>query len=544
MRSLVWVMTMIVVTLQMHPARAIAGDAVPGIDAADEDPILHSLYTRPGAALLWSASGQLTGQARQLIALLQTADAWGLEPADYGADLLAAEAGRLSSASTPADWAAFDALLSRATVRFISHLHYGRVDPRAAGFELDEPRKDLDVMTSVVSLASSVDVRGSLNAVEPRFLHYGLLKAALAKYAALQGDPTLTAIPGTAGRKLHVGDGYAGAPALRRLLTALGDLPAAVAAPATDPILDAALVGALKRFQSRHGLAADGILDSRLAALLATPLTVPVEQIKLTLERWRWLPPFDTPPIIVNIPQFRLFAFQTVEDRAASIMQMDVIVGQAYPRKQTPVFLAEMRYVIFRPYWDVPRSITLREMLPKLHKNPGYLQKNNLEIVRGASDESPALPPDAAALAALTSGEARLRQRPGADNALGLIKFMFPNVHDVYLHSTPEHQLFLRSNRAFSHGCIRVSDPVALAAFVLRNADGVWDTARIDAAMQQGPDSFRVELRTPIRVMVLYGTAQATEAGPVLFFNDIYGQDRKLETLLNEARARHGSTGR
>jgi murein L,D-transpeptidase YcbB/YkuD len=190
-----------------------------------------------------------------------------------------------------------------------------------------------------------------------------------------------------------------------------------------------------------------------------------------------------------------------------------------------------MRFVIFRPYWDVPNSITLREMLPKLRNNPGYLAAQHLEIVRGQDDSAAPLAPTPENIEALAKGQARLRQQPGADNALGLVKFMLPNAYNVYLHSTPAHRLFGETRRAFSHGCIRVSDPAGLAAYVLRNEPGNWTPAKIDAAMN-GSATLRVNLQHPIRVMILYATVLATEAGPVLFFDDLYGYDRKLEALL------------
>jgi murein L,D-transpeptidase YcbB/YkuD len=188
--------------------------------------------------------------------------------------------------------------------------------------------------------------------------------------------------------------------------------------------------------------------------------------------------------------------------------------------------------VVFRPYWDVPRSITLHEILPALRAHPDYLQRNNFEIVRGEGDDSPIVKPTPEAFAALTAGQLRIRQRPGDDNALGLIKFLFPNSHNVYMHSTPAHQLFLASKRAFSHGCIRVSDPVALANYVLQKAATPWSDSQIVAAMH-AIKSLRVELHESIPVFILYGTAMATEDGLVQFFDDIYGHDRKLEALLS-----------
>jgi murein L,D-transpeptidase YcbB/YkuD len=339
-------------------------------------------------------------------------------------------------------------------------------------------------------------------------------------------------LPSFGKRSVHAGEGYVGVPALRRLLIALEDM-AAVATPATvaSSRLDSELVAGIKHFQARHGLTADGSLGAQTYLELTTPLALRVRQIELTLERWRWLPTFDSPPIIVNIPQFRLYAFATAEDRALNALQMPVIVGQAYPRTQTPVFVGDLRYVIFRPYWDVPRSIVLREMLPRIQADIGYLPRNHLELVNGQSDSGPVVLPTRDAVAALAAGALRLRQRPGDDNALGLVKFVFPNTHDVYMHGTPARQLFLQSRRAFSHGCIRVNDPVALAQYVLRNTAGNWDEAKVTAAMQSNTP-LRVEIKQPIRVMILYGTAVATEAGATDFFDDIYGQDRRLETLL------------
>jgi murein L,D-transpeptidase YcbB/YkuD len=504
----------------------------PGAGVAHEDEQLRSLYARSTSLLLWSEQGRLSRQAGELVDLLRSADTYGLMPSDYDADLIAAERSRLASSSSADDWTRFDLMLSRAALRLITHLHYGRVDPRAAGFELQEPRTDLDVVAVVAALTSSAHVADSVAAAEPNFYHYALLKAALARYRALAADASLTQLPSFGHHALHAGDAYVGAPALRRLLTALGDLsPTAASAPPDDRTLDAALLEALQRFQARHGLPADGALGTQTFVALTTPLAQRVRQIELTLERWRWLPAFDTPPIIVNIPQFQLFAFQTTEDRFADIMQMPVIVGKAYPRTRTPIFVGDMKYVVFRPYWDVPRSITVREMLPEIRVHADYLQRNNLEIVRGQTDDATVMNPTPATIAALAAGQLRLRQRPGDDNALGLIKFVFPNAHDVYLHSTPARRLFLQSRRAFSHGCIRVSDPVGLAVYVLRHAEGDWDVEKINAAMHAATPS-RVQLREPIRVMVLYGTALATEAGPIEFFDDIYGHDRNLEALL------------
>jgi L,D-transpeptidase YcbB len=513
--------------------REIEMEPLPGSSVEHERSVLESLYFAPAASLLWSEQKRLTKQTLELLDVLKSSDAYGLRPDDYGTSFLVVSATKLSGNSPVIEWQQFDIRLTRAAIRLITQLHFGRIDPRAVGFELTQPRAEFNVAIVVTGIASAPNVTDAVAGIEPHFVHYALLKAALAKYRALAVNSSLTVLPAIGKRTLHAGESYAGAPALRRLLTALTDLaPAAAPSSISDlTLLDDSLFAGLQHFQNRHGLTADGSLGAQTYQALTTPLAQRVRQIELTLERWRWLSPFDTPPIIVNIPQFRLYAFATPEDHVVNAVQMPVIVGQTYARTRTPVFVGDLRYVIFRPYWDVPRSIVEHEMLPQIQVNTDYLLRNDLEIVNGQGDDAEVVAPTSAALTALAAATLRLRQRPGDNNALGLVKFVFPNTHDVYMHSTPAQHLFLQSRRAFSHGCIRVNDPVALARYVLRNTAGDWDDVKITAAMHASRP-LRVELKEPIRVMILYGTALATEAGETDFFEDIYGHDRKLETLL------------
>jgi murein L,D-transpeptidase YcbB/YkuD len=260
-----------------------------------------------------------------------------------------------------------------------------------------------------------------------------------------------------------------------------------------------------------------------------------VRQIVLTLERARWLPAkLDSPPIVVNIPQFRLFAFQTTQDHADEIVQMDVIVGSDFPGRETPVFAADMKYVVLNPYWDVPYSILKKELLPSIRKDARWVGRNGYEIVKGQSDQALVQEATPANIELLSQGVLRLRQKPGPNNSLGRVKFMFPNRHNVYMHDTPARALFEKSRRAFSHGCIRVSDPIGLLQHVLRE-DETWTAERIDAVLQTGRPT-RVPLSKPIRVMIIYGTAMATERGETLFFEDIYRHDARLEALLANRR--------
>ena len=522
-------------SVEAEIAKAVAAYRAParGSSSVDYGAALRDTYARRVNVPLWTHDGHPSEQAHALLGELQRADSYGLQREDYAGDALAELAGKPagSAAADAARWGRFDVQLSAAGLRLMSDLHYGRVKPSSAGFNLQAPHAPLDLAAALTGLAGSTDSARAIAAIEPPFYHYALLKSALTKYLDLAQHPELKDLPAISA-SVKPGDAYPGAPALRRLLTALGDMPAAGAPATEEATFTPELSDGVRTFQQRHGVTPDGVLGKSTLTALRTPFAKRVRQIDLTLERWRWLPPFETPPIIVNIPQFRLFAFRTTEDRAATLLQMDVIVGKTYPRTQTPVFESDMRYVVFRPYWDVPPSILRNEMLPKIRANPGYLAAQRLQIVNGQGDNSPVVPPSPAAIEGLASGRYRLRQMPGEDNALGLVKFMFPNTYSVYLHSTPAHRLFNETVRTFSHGCIRVSDPLALATHVMRDEPGDWTREKIDATMNGSDTSVRVNLQHPITVLILYGTALATEAGPIQFFDDIYGYDKKLEREL------------
>lgn len=350
--------------------------------------------------------------------------------------------------------------------------------------------------------------------------HYVLLERARLQYQELARHPELARLPPLPARSLRAGDAYTGIAALRRLLAAVGDLPQ----PATPapPVLDETTVAALQRFQERHGLTQDGVLGPATWRALTTPLSARLRQIELTLARWRSLPANPHPrAIFINIPRFRLYAMHAADDRESTLLQMEVVVGRAVEQLRTPTFTADLTHLIFRPYWEVPRSIALAEVIPAARRDPAYFGRSNFELLDGAGR---VVPYSAGQLDALAAGTLRVRQRPGAGNALGAVKFMLPNANNVYLHDTPERTLFTRTVRAFSHGCIRVADPAALALWLL-GEDAGWTRERIDAELQRS-DPLQVNLATPVRVYIVYGTAVAREDGSVLFLEDLYGLER------------------
>jgi murein L,D-transpeptidase YcbB/YkuD len=280
-------------------------------------------------------------------------------------------------------------------------------------------------------------------------------------------------------------------------------------------------VEGVARFQARHGLEPDGVLGRGTQQALGVPLRQRVRQIELALERLRWLPHLKPGRLLaVNIPMFQVWGLDSTTPGTVPAFESRVIVGRALDT-ETPVFVDEMQEVIFRPYWNVPPSILRNEILPAIARNSGYLAREDMEIVDGQGDDARPVRQTPASLAELAQGRLRVRQRPGPDNALGLVKFVFPNDDNIYMHGTPAMQLFARARRDFSHGCIRVEGADALAAWVLKT-DPTWSTERITAAMQ-GASQLRVPLTEPIQVVLFYITAAVLpQDGAVHFAADIY----------------------
>jgi murein L,D-transpeptidase YcbB/YkuD len=355
---------------------------------------------------------------------------------------------------------------------------------------------------------------------EPNYAQNELLKEQLARYRELAADEALA--PVVMRPTLKPGAASADLPALARWLAALGDLPADASVP---ELYEGVLFDAVLRFQIRHGLAPDGVIGPATAQALAVPAAARVRQIELALERLRWIPPLaGGRAIFVNVPAFELIAYDEITSGAPPALQMAVVVGRA-ARTETPVFAGAMKTVVFAPYWNVPRSIARGEVVPKQHKNPGYLVSQGMEVV----SDGRVLGTGPDAVAALAAGTAQVRQRPGAKNALGRVKFLFPNSNNVYLHDTPSRGLFQRARRDFSHGCIRVSEPAALAEWVL--GEQGWDADRVEQALaltQETP----IPIETPIPVVIYYATAVAGRDGTISFYADIYGHDAALERAL------------
>src|SRR5271156_76823 len=467
---------------------------------------LTNFYDSINYAPAWLDNNEPTQQAQAVIDVLKEADSKGLNAEDYDASRWADRMARLRQSPSSEDRARFDAALTVCVRRYVSDLHIGRVNPQHFKFNLNVSAKKYDLPSFLRDkLIHGADIRVELDQVEPPFAGYKRTQQALQRYEELprQDDGEQLPVPV---KPVEPGNSYDGTPRLTRLLRLLGDLPE-TAASGNENVYDSPLVDAVKHFQARHGLTPDGRLGAQTLKQLNTPLSFRVEQLRLTLERWRWIPfQFSQPPIVVNIPEFRLRAYS--KDGTIGL-RMNVIVGKAY-RHQTPVFEREMKYVVFRPYWNVPPSIQRSEIVPAIRKDRDYIAKKGFEVVtpQGSVVTSGTINDDI--LQQLSAGKLMVRQKPGPTNALGLVKLMFPNEYNVYLHSTPSQQLFSQSRRDFSHGCIRVEKPADLAAWVLRDKPD-WNVQRAQAAMQTGKDNVQVNLANPLPVLILYGTAVVDE---------------------------------
>jgi L,D-transpeptidase YcbB len=493
-------------------------------DFSDYVPHLKRFYAPSNYALAWSVNNRATPQARAIIEVLQEADAKGLNAQDYDAGRWSA---RLDELRQPNAAATFDAALTVCTMRYISDLHIGRVNPQHFSFGLSIQRKKYDLAQFIRDrLVDGNEIRAVLNSVEPPFAGYKRTEAALDRYLKLAQQDDGQKLPDVS-KPVEPGNEYAGIPRLARLLRLLGDLRESAQLKPGN-VYQEPLVSAVKHFQERHGLTANGRMGPQTLKQLNTPLSSRVEQLRLTMERWRWVPEqFTQPPVVVNIPEFRLRAFN---NQGRVVLGMNVIVGKAY-RHETPVFEEDMRYIVFRPYWNVPPSIERAEIVPAVERDRDYVAKKGFEVVTPGGQVVTSGAISDSVLQQLRAGKLAVRQKPGPNNALGLVKLMFPNEYNVYLHSTPSQQLFSESRRDFSHGCIRVEKPAELAAWALSNQPE-WTLEKVRAAMQSGGDNVTVNLAKPIPVLILYGTAVVEENGDVHFFDDLYGYDAALAKVL------------
>ncbi|MFA6162502.1 MAG: L,D-transpeptidase family protein [Methylobacter sp.] len=495
---------------------------------------LESLYEMTGHELVWLGSDDSEKNITDTLNLLANASVQGLNPANYDAETLRR---KLQSAlqlesDDYQQLALYDTAVSISLLRFMHDLHYGRVNPLGINFKLKLREKKSIDFPALIKLGLEQGTLSQLpQSVEPNLRQYHKLKQALATYRQLAANtpPLNLSIQKT----LRPGDSHPQIADLRRFLITIGDLPENEKVNLKESSrYKGAIVEGIKKFQQRHGLPPDGIISKDSVAALNVPLSQRVTQIELAMERLRWLPELSNgPSVVVNIPAFQLWAFDSIDQPNANIINMKVVVGRAM-KTETPVLMAEMTFIDFMPYWNVPTSILRTEILPKLNNNPNYLAQQNMEMVTGSGNQVQVV--TESSFEQLKQGSLRVRQRPGTKNALGRVKFIFPNTEDVYLHDTPANALFSKSRRDFSHGCVRVENPEGLAEFALKNQAG-WDREAIQLAMQS-PKTQRITLKNPIPVLFFYTTSFFDQYDNLAFYPDIYGHDAVLLGILSKPR--------
>ena len=473
-------------------------------------PALVAHYVRDKGTIYWVGTGRMT----PFIQRLADAADDGLNPGDYPVDSLI----QLRDAIDPADpegAAIAELFYSAFFVSYAADLKIGRVTPQKVDPRLFRNRKTVDVLRILTELKKQREPAKFLSAFESKNPHYQSLKRMLVLYRAMaeSGDWPVIGM----GPNIEAGGSDPRIPAIRNLLMMTGDHQGGGGGTTYDP----ATVAAMKRFQSRHGLEAKGLIGKQTVLALNVPPVERARQIMLNMERWRWMPENLGPHhFMVNLAAYEL---QEIENHDV-IGEMNVVVGAV--ATQTPEFSDELEYVEINPTWTVPYSIATGEMLPKLKKNPFAYAADFDVFMNGSLTSWGSIDWNAYGRGKFPF---TFRQHPGPKNALGKVKFMLPNAHNIYLHDTPSKDKFLQTTRAFSHGCIRLSKPIDLAYRVVGEIAG-WPRAKIDATLKGGKTT-RVPLPEHIPVHLIYATA-FDGANGIEFRPDVYGRDRKLYAAL------------
>ena len=478
---------------------------------------LPEFYKQRDYQLAWTSR---MDNARALSSRLLASDQEGLVPADYHAaaiqHLLAESTDTRLSDSQQVD---LDILLSEALARYAYHLRFGKVNPERldADWNLQRSFMGQDPLVEIQGVIDSKAFDAQLDARIPQLQVYPRLRAALAKYVAINAAGGWPTTP--AGPTLKPGMRDERLPLVRQRLLATGDL--AVTATLDDPLdFDAAVRDAVVHFQSRHGLDTDGFIGKGTLAAMNVPVAARINQIRVNLERARWVSQgLPETFIIVDIAGFNARLFRDGE----VVWNEPAQVGKPY--RSTPVFREDMTYLELNPTWTIPPTILTKDILPKVKQDPAYLQKKNIQVL---TRDGKVVDPKSINWSSISASGFPyiLRQTPGPHNALGRVKFMFPNPHFVYLHDTPHQELFSRSSRAFSSGCIRINNPYRLAELLLQDEDK-WSREKVEAAIDTVRQQ-RVSLPEPVPVLLLYWTVNIGADGTVYFKDDIYQRDMKV----------------
>lgn len=491
--------------------------------------LVAEFYGRREFLPVWNPDNGVSVATIELLNALQKADREGLNPEEYHIAILSKIGSEISYDAqkkrplSPLKLAHFDLLLTDAFLTYGRHLLVGRINPDEIEDDWRARQRTGDLLLILEEGFNSGNIRTSLKNLHPSHAMYERLRIAFDRYRALEKAGGWDEIPSGPAVKVGVKDPRI--PALRQRLIVEGDINLK---PSDKTLFDKALERGLKNFQKRHGLEADGILGRETVAFLNIPVSKKVHQIEVNMERCRWLPADLGPKYIaVNVADFSLRIMEENEP----VLAMKVVAGRKVRR--TPVFSSTMTYVVFNPVWGVPVKIARSDILDHIREEPDYLIKEGFKVYASYEDNAPEVDPTTIDWTTIEASTLpyRFRQNPGAKNALGRIKFMFPNEFDVYLHDTPSKSLFNKAVRNFSSGCIRVEKPVELATFLLHSNEG-WTQERIMEVIKTDREQV-VILKEPIPVHLMYWTAWVDDRGKVQFRDDVYDRDILLDAALH-----------
>jgi murein L,D-transpeptidase YcbB/YkuD len=514
----------------MSVAPALAGAEPPVFVSRDREGqrlwgLTRQFYQKRGGAPAWIENRRPRPQMDALIEVLQRTDREGLDPALYNAAILSArrvEAGRgflTMKGFNEGEAANLDVWLTYLYLQYASDVTNGVANLAHADPAWKIRGKAADPLKQLEQALQQGAIAESLGRMTPRHAQYTGLRETLVKYRELEQRGGWPQLP--VQLKLKPGQPHAAVPLLARRLAVTGDYGGTPREQ--DTLYGPELQEAVKRFQRRHGLEPDGVISAATIARMNVPVSQRIQQLALNLERWRWLPAdLGERYILVNIPEYRL----EVWDHGQVPLSMRVVVGKK--DTPTPIFADDMTHVVFAPYWNVPPDIVKNETVPQALRDPAFLVRTNMEVLDKSGN-----PVDPASIDGSDIGEYRFRQRPGASNSLGLVKFMFPNQFNVYLHDTPADSLFARATRSLSHGCVRVEQPEKLAQYVLADQPS-WPVDRIREAMHGGQET-TVKLSRALPVYLGYWTARIAADGILQFRDDLYGVDGRQSALLSQA---------
>ena len=471
----------------------------------------------------WLGGRQVNSQALTLLTSLRDARHEGLDPAEYPIDELEQQIAKASHSESSKELAWLDAKLTYTFFEYAAHLHRGRLNPKRISPAWQVAARKLDWAPLLEEALAHKDICGVLTKLTPALPEYAALRKALGVYYRIAEEGGWPPVPDS--HPLKEGDRGEAVNLLRKSLARQGDL---ISPAPGNQLFDEGLTNAVRAFEERNGLPMDGVADPVMLSVLNTPVETLIRQIELNLERLRWLPDdLGKRHLLVNIPDYRL---ELVED-GQTILQMRVVVGKK--ENPTPVFSDQMTYLTFNPFWNIPESIAIKETVPLLRKDDGYAEKHGIQVMMKGHNEEVVDASDIGWKEVDQDSKAfpyLLRQRPGPGNALGRVKFMFPNQFNVYLHDTPTRHLFKATERDYSHGCVRVEHPAQLAEYLLKDKPG-WDADRIQNEME-AEEEMSVTLVKPLPVHIVYWSVWVGETGKLQRRPDIYELDATQEKFV------------